>query len=281
MYKIVRKVTLNETVELMEVICPFVARKCEPGQFVMLCVEPDGERIPLTIAGYDREKETITIIYQVVGHSTIKLSEKNVGDSIQDLVGPLGQEAHLPEGKKILGIGGGVGIAPLYPQLTKGKELGNHIDCILGGQSRDYIILKDEMEAFCDTVHYASNDGSIGVKGFVTDPLLKLLESGEQYDLVIAIGPLPMMKAICDITKKYGIKTNVSLNPIMIDGTGMCGGCRVTVGNETKFACVDGPDFDGHLVAFEEVIRRQGMYKEEESAAEHICRMGMEAENAK
>lgn len=281
MYTIIKKVSLNKTVELMEVVCPFVARKCEPGQFIMLCVEPDGERIPLTIAGYNREKETITIIYQVVGYSTRKLSEKNVGDAIPDLVGPLGQEAHILEGKKILGIGGGVGIAPLYPQLTKSKELNCHIDCILGGQNSDFIILKDEMENICDTVHYTSNDGSIGTKGFVTDPLTKLLERGEHYDLVIAIGPLPMMKAVCDITKKYGVKTNVSLNPIMIDGTGMCGGCRVTVGNEIKFACVDGPDFDGHLVDFEEAIRRQGMYKEEEAEAEHHCRMGMEANDAK
>lgn len=277
MYPIIKKVSLNETVELMEVHCPFVARKCEPGQFIMLCAEPDGERIPLTIAGYNREKETITIIYQVVGHSTRKLSEKNVGDSIQDLVGPLGQAAHIPEGKRILGIGGGVGIAPLYPQLLKAKELGGDIECILGGQTNDLIILKDEMNSICNKVHYASNDGSIGSKGFVTEPLTKLLEQGEKYDLVIAIGPLPMMKAVCDITKKYGIKTNVSLNPIMIDGTGMCGGCRVTVGNETKFACVDGPDFDGHLVNFEEAIKRQDMYKEEE----HKCKMGSEVNHAK
>lgn len=277
MYPIIKKLSLNETVELMEVQCPFVARKCQPGQFIMLCVEPDGERIPLTIAGYNREKETITIIYQVVGHSTRKLSEKNVGDSIQDLVGPLGQAAHIPEGKRILGIGGGVGIAPLYPQLLKAKELGGDIECILGGQTNDLIILKDEMNSICNKVHYASNDGSIGSKGFVTEPLTKLLEQGEKYDLVIAIGPLPMMKAVCDITKKYGIKTNVSLNPIMIDGTGMCGGCRVTVGNETKFACVDGPDFDGHLVNFEEAIKRQDMYKEEE----HKCKMGSEVNHAK
>ena len=279
MYTILKKVSLNETVELMEVHCPFVAKKCEAGQFIMLCVEPDGERIPLTIAGYNREKETITIIYQVVGYSTRQLSKKNAGDTIQDLVGPLGQEAHIPKGKKILGIGGGVGIAPLYPQLAKAKEQGGDIDCILGGQNSDFIILKDEIETICNHVHYTSNDGSIGTKGFVTDPLTKLLENGESYDLVIAIGPLPMMKAVCDITKKFGIKTNVSLNPIMIDGTGMCGGCRVTVGNETKFACVDGPDFDGHLVDFDEAIRRQGMYKEEEH--EHQCRMGSEVNHEK
>ncbi|NLI89321.1 MAG: sulfide/dihydroorotate dehydrogenase-like FAD/NAD-binding protein [Epulopiscium sp.] len=269
MYKIVRKEVLNETVELMEVIAPFVARKCEPGQFIMLCVEPDGERIPLTIADFDRERETVTIIYQVVGYSTRKLSEKNVGDSIEEFVGPLGKAAPLPSAKKVLGIGGGVGIAPLYPQLRKLKENGADVDCILGGQNKDYIIMKDQMEAICANVHYASDDGSIGSKGFVTTPLEKLLDEGESYDLVIAIGPLPMMKAICHITKKHNIKTNVSLNPIMIDGTGMCGGCRVTVGNETKFACVDGPDFDGHLVDFDEAMLRQGMYKEEE----HKCRL--------
>lgn len=281
MYKIVRKEVLNKTVELMEVVCPFVAKKCEPGQFIMLCVEEDGERIPLTIAGFDREKETITIIYQVVGHSTRLLSQLEVGDSIQDLAGPMGKKAHFPEieGKRVLGIGGGVGIAPLYPQLTKAAELGAHVDCILGGQNTDYIILKEEIEDLCENVYYASDDGSIGTKGFVTTVLNKLLEDGEKYDLVIAIGPLPMMKAVVDITKPLNIPTNVSLNPIMIDGTGMCGGCRVTIGNETKFACVDGPDFDGHLVDFEGAMRRQNMYKKEETHADHVCRMGLEADN--
>lgn len=272
MYRIIRKESLNKAVELIEVICPFVAKKCEPGQFIMLCAEPEGERIPLTIADYNREKETITIIYQVLGHSTRKLGKKNVGDTIEELVGPLGQEAHLPRNKKVLGIGGGVGIAPLYPQLRKLKSLGGNVDCILGGQNSDFIILQNEMEALCDHVHYTSNDGSIGIQGFVTDSLSKLLEQGESYDLVIATGPLAMMKAVCEITKEHGIPTNVSLNPIMIDGTGMCGGCRVTIDGKTKFACVDGPDFDGHLVDFHEAIRRQGMYKEEE----HLCRIRLE-----
>lgn len=272
MYKIIRKEILNPSVELMEIVCPFVAKKCEPGQFIMLCVEPNGERIPLTIADYDREKETITIIYQVVGYSTRRLSKKNVGECVEDLVGPLGQQAHFPKVKNVLGIGGGVGIAPLYPQLRKLKNLGINVDCILGGQNNDSIILKDKLETICNHVHYATNDGSIGTKGYVTDALTQLLNDNKSYDLVIAIGPLGMMQAVCEITKKYNIKTNVSLNPIMIDGTGMCGGCRVTVDHQIKFACVDGPDFDGHLVDFDEAMRRQNMYKEEE----HQCKIRLE-----
>lgn len=274
MYKIVAKRKLNDLVELMEIHAPYVARKCEPGQFIILRVDEEGERIPLTIADYDRKKETVTIIYQVVGYSTKKLSHKNEGDSVEDFVGPLGQEAPLHKVKRVLGIGGGVGIAPLYPQLKKMKELGVQVDTILGGRSDEFIILEDEMENISDNVYYATNDGSKGIKGFVTDKLNALIENGEKYDLVIAIGPLIMMKAVCEITKKHDIKTNVSLNPIMIDGTGMCGGCRVTVGGETKFACVDGPDFDGHQVDFDEAMRRQGMYKEEEK--DHVCRLGLE-----
>ncbi|GKX29915.1 ferredoxin-NADP+ reductase subunit alpha [Vallitalea longa] len=274
MYKIVTKRKLNDLVELMEIEAPFVSRKCEPGQFIILRVDEEGERIPLTIADYDREKDTVTIIYQVVGYTTKKLSLKNEGDYIEDFVGPLGQEAPLHKVKRVLGIGGGVGIAPLYPQLKKMKELGVEVDAILGGRSDEFIILDTEMENTCDNVYYATNDGSKGIKGFVTDKLNELIENGEKYDLVIAIGPLIMMKTVCEITKKLGIKTNVSLNPIMIDGTGMCGGCRVTVGGETKFACVDGPDFDGHEVDFDEAMRRQGMYKEEEK--DHVCRLGLE-----
>jgi ferredoxin--NADP+ reductase len=272
MYTILEKRKLNDLVDLMKIKAPYVSRRCEPGQFIILRVDEDGERIPLTIADYDREEETITIIYQVAGYSTKKLSQKEVGDTIEDFVGPLGQEAPLPEAKKVLGIGGGVGIAPLYPQLKKIKSEGAQVDAILGGRSEDIIILKEESEAVCDHVYYATNDGSKGMKGFVTDQLKALIEAGETYDLVIAIGPLVMMKAVCEITKEYNIKTNVSLNPIMIDGTGMCGGCRVTVGEETKFACVDGPDFNGHLVDFDEAINRQGIYKEEE----HQCKLGLE-----
>lgn len=272
MYTILEKRKLNDAVELLVVHAPYVARKCEPGQFVMVRVEEGGERIPLTIADYDRQKQSVTIIYQIVGYSTTRLAEKAVGESISDFAGPLGRPADIHPGKKrILGIGGGVGAAPLYPQLRKWKETGAEVDVILGGRSKDLIILEKEFEAFCGQIYMATNDGSCGIQGFVTDILKQLLHNGHVYDEVIAIGPLPMMKAVVDITKPLGIPTGVSLNPIMIDGTGMCGGCRVTVGNETRFACVDGPDFDGLLVDFDECIRRQGMYKEME---DHACRIG-------
>ncbi|MDF2925017.1 MAG: Cytochrome-c3 hydrogenase, gamma subunit [Paenibacillaceae bacterium] len=272
MYTIINKYKLNDTVELMVVHAPFVARKCEPGQFVMVRVEEGGERIPLTIADYDRQNQTVTIIYQVVGYTTGRLAAKSAGDTITDFAGPLGQPADIHPGKqRIIGIGGGVGAAPLYPQLRKWKEAGASVDVILGGRSKEFIILEKEFSAFCDHVYMATNDGSAGVQGFVTDILAGLLSAENRYDEVIAIGPLPMMKAVVGITKPQGIPTGVSLNPIMIDGTGMCGGCRVTVGGETKFACVDGPDFDGLLVDFDECIRRQGMYKELEA---HACRIG-------
>ncbi len=273
MYEIIRKEKLNELVELMEIKAPYVSRRCEPGQFIILIVEEGGERIPLTIADFDREAETVTIIYQVVGYSTRRLSEKTQGECINDFVGPLGHPAPLPEARRVLGIGGGVGIAPIYPQLKKMKELGANVDVILGGKSEEYIILGEQIEAVCDEVYYATNDGSKGIRGFVTDQLKDLIRKGRKYDLIIAIGPLVMMKAVCEITRELNIKTNVSLNPIMIDGTGMCGGCRVSVGGEIKFACVDGPDFDGHMVDFDEAMNRQNMYKEEE---EHMCRLGLE-----
>ena len=272
MYTILEKRKLNDAVELLVVHAPYVARKCEPGQFVMVRVEEGGERIPLTIADYDRERQSVTIIYQIVGYYTTRLAEKAVGEGISDFAGPLGRPADIHPGKKrILGIGGGVGAAPLYPQLRKWKETGAEVDVILGGRSKDLIILEKEFETFCSQLYMATNDGSCGIQGFVTDILKQLLHNGHVYDEVIAIGPLPMMKAVVDITKPLGIPTGVSLNPIMIDGTGMCGGCRVTVGEETRFACVDGPDFDGLLVDFDECIRRQGMYKEMEA---HACRIG-------
>ncbi|MDF2937073.1 MAG: Cytochrome-c3 hydrogenase, gamma subunit [Paenibacillaceae bacterium] len=272
MYTILEKRKLNDAVELMVVHAPYVARKCEPGQFVMVRVEEGGERIPLTIADYDRQQQSVTIIYQIVGYSTRRLADKAPGESISDFAGPLGRPADIHPGKKrIIGIGGGVGAAPLYPQLRRWKETGADVDVILGGRSKELIILEKEFEAFCGQIYMATNDGSCGIQGFVTDILKQLIHNGQVYDEVIAIGPLPMMKAVVDITKPLGIPTGVSLNPIMIDGTGMCGGCRVTVGNETRFACVDGPDFDGLLVDFDECIRRQGMYKEMEA---HACRIG-------
>ncbi|GKX31127.1 ferredoxin-NADP+ reductase subunit alpha [Vallitalea longa] len=270
MYKIVKKKTINSQVELMVVEAPFTARKCEPGQFIILRVNEDGERIPLTIADYDREAGTVTIIYQVVGYSTKLLSKKQEGDCINDFVGPLGQPTELKKCDRVLGIGGGVGAAPLYPQIKKLKSMGVSVDVIIGGRSEEYIILEDEFKEVCDNIYFATNDGTKGTKGFVTDVLNELLEKGNKYDEVIAIGPLIMMKAVVSVTKPLNIPTGVSLNPIMIDGTGMCGGCRVTVGGETKFACVDGPDFDGFLVDFDECMRRQSYYKEEE---DHVCKL--------
>lgn len=271
MYKIVEKQKLNNLVEKMVVHAPFVARKCEPGQFIILCANEGDERIPLTIQDYNREDETVSIIYQVVGFSTQKIAEKNVGDYIAHFAGPLGVPAKTHAKKRVLGIGGGVGAAPLFPQIKKFKEMGVPCDVILGGRTKDFVILQDEFEAISDAFYIATNDGSLGEEGFVTDVLNRLLEQGIEYDEVIAIGPLVMMKAVVNITKPLNIHTMVSLNPIMIDGTGMCGGCRVTVGGETKFACVDGPDFDGFDVDFDEAMRRQGMYKEQEK---HICNLG-------
>lgn len=272
MYTIVEKDRLNQTVERMVVHAPFVARKCEPGQFVMVRVDEGGERVPLTIADFNRDKQTVTIIYQVVGFSTEQLSKKAVGDTIADFAGPLGKPVEFGAHKRVLGIGGGVGAAPLYPQLRKLHDEGARVDVILGGRSKDYVILDKEFEAFSEHVYLATNDGSAGEQGFVTDVLNRLLSEGNEYDEVIAIGPLVMMKAVVDITKPRQIPTGVSLNPIMIDGTGMCGGCRVTVGGKTKFACVDGPDFDGLAVDFDECIRRQGMYKDLEA---HACKIGL------
>ena len=271
MYKIVGKEKLNNAVELMEIHAPYVARKCEPGQFIIIRVDEDGERVPLTIADFDREKETVTIIYQVVGYSTELLSEKQVGDYVQDFVGPLGMPSQLHKSeKKVIGIAGGVGAAPLYPQLRKLAQMGVGVDVIIGGRSEEFVILEEKFREFCDNVYIATDDGSKGTKGFVTDVLKNLLDSGEQYEEAIAIGPLIMMKNVVKVTKERDLKTWVSLNPIMIDGTGMCGGCRVTVGGKTKFACVDGPDFDGFEVDFDECMKRQGMFKEEE----HECRIG-------
>ncbi|MEF9959958.1 MAG: sulfide/dihydroorotate dehydrogenase-like FAD/NAD-binding protein [Niameybacter sp.] len=276
MYQIIAKQKLNHIVEKMVIHAPYVARKCEPGQFIILCANEGDERIPLTIQDYDREAETVSIIYQVVGYSTKKLAEKEVGDTIAHFAGPLGVPATLHAQKRVLGIGGGVGAAPLYPQIKALQEQGVSCDVILGGRDKDYVILQDEFEGICEHLYFATNDGSLGTNGFVTDVLNQLLAAGHVYDEVIAIGPLPMMKAVVGITKPLEIPTMVSLNPIMIDGTGMCGGCRVTVGGKTKFACVDGPDFDGFLVDFDEAMRRQTMYKKQE---EHICRMKRGGEN--
>ena len=268
MYRIVKKERLNDVVELMEVHAPMVSRKCEPGQFIILRVGEDGERIPLTIADYDREKETITIIYQIVGFSTKALAQLNEGDEITDFVGPLGVPTDLKKSKHVIGIAGGVGSAPLYPQLKKLAQMGVDVDVIIGGREAEYVLWADKFKEFCKNVYIMTDDGSLGEKGFGTVKLQQLIDSGEHIDEVIAIGPVPMMKAVVGVTKPYNIKTMVSLNPIMIDGTGMCGCCRVTVDGKIKFACVDGPDFDGLQVDFDELMARQRMFKEEEHEVE-------------
>lgn len=269
MYKILGKKVLNEQVTALTLDAPFVARKVQPGQFVIIRTDELGERIPLTVADFDRDKGTLTIILQAVGFTTKKLAAMNIGDSIADCVGPLGRATEFENPKKAIVIGGGVGCAIAYPQAKALHSMGVQTDVIAGFRSRDIVILEDEMRAVADNLYITTDDGSYGEKGFVTDVLKRLIEK-DSYDLVIAIGPIPMMKFVSKTTEPYGIRTLVSLNPIMIDGTGMCGGCRVTVGGETKFACVDGPDFDGHKVDFDELSRRNGFYREEEA---HACRM--------
>ena len=276
MAKIVRKEELNSSVTLLEVEAPKIARKALPGQFIILRIDDDGERIPLTIGDYDREKGTITIIFQKVGLTTMLLGDLNVGDDIKDFVGPLGVPTHIDEGvKRVCVVGGGVGCAIAYPQAKYLHQAGYEVDVIAGFRSKDIVILEEEFKAACTNFYMTTDDGTYGEKGFVTDKLKALIEGGKQYDLVIAIGPVPMMKFVCKTTEPYGLKTLVSLNPIMVDGTGMCGGCRVTVGGKVKFACVDGPDFDGHQVDFDELMNRNSIYREQEAAAkeQHDCRL--------
>lgn len=276
MFPIVKKRVLNETVTLMEIEAPLVARKALPGQFIIFRIDEEGERIPLTIAGYDREKGTVTIIFQKVGYTTMKLDTLNEGDALLDFVGPLGEPSHTEGVKRAAVIGGGLGVVIAYPQAKALHEAGCEVDLIVGFRNEHLIILKDELAAACTDLTIMTDDGSNGNKGFVTQALQAKLDAGKVYDEVIAIGPLPMMKAVCDLTKPKDIKTIVSMNPIMIDGTGMCGGCRVTVGGVTKFACVDGPDFDGHQVDWAEAISRSRMFRPEEQRAMeklHKCRL--------
>ena len=274
MNKIVRKVSLNPTVTLMEIEAPFVAKKAEPGQFIILRVDENGERIPLTIADYDREKGTITIIFQIVGGSTIQLNYLNEGDYIHDFVGPVGVPTHTEGLKKVAVVGGGVGCAIAYPIAKKLHELGCEVHSIIGFRNKDLVILEDEFRAVSDKLFLMTDDGSHGQKGVVTAPLKELIENGENYDEVITIGPLIMMKFVVATTKPHNVKTVVSMNPIMIDGTGMCGGCRLTVGGKTKFACVDGPDFDGFEVDFDEAMSRGRSYSEFEAhARESACNL--------
>ena len=274
MYKIVKKKVLNPTVTLMEIDAPLIAKKAEPGQFIILRVDEDGERIPLTVAGYDREAGTVRIIFQIVGATTEKLNHLEEGDCIHDFVGPLGVPTHTDGLKKVCVVGGGVGCAIALPVAEKLHELGCEVHSIVGFRNKDLVILEDEFKACSDKFILMTDDGSYGEKGVVTAPLEKLINDGEKYDLVITIGPLIMMKFVVKTTKPHNIPTTVSMNPIMIDGTGMCGGCRLTVGGETKFACVDGPDFDGFKVDFDEAMKRGSMYKPfERHAYESTCNL--------
>ncbi len=274
MYKIVSKRELNSSVTMMEIEAPYVAKKALAGQFIIFRIDDKGERIPLTIAGYDREKGTVSIIFQKVGLSTTALGELNVGDYIQDFVGPLGRPTDVEGKKRVAVVGGGVGCAIAYPVAKAMHDAGAVVDGIMGFRNKDLVILEEEFNAACDNFYMMTDDGSYGEQGFVTVKLQELLEAGTEYDEVIAIGPVPMMKFVAATTKPFGVKTVVSLNPIMIDGTGMCGGCRVTVGGETKFACVDGPEFDGHQVDFAELMSRNSVYadRERETTQTHMCR---------
>ncbi len=274
MFKIVEKKQLNPTVVRMVIDAPPVARKAQPGQFIILRTDADGERIPLTVADYDREAGTVTIIFQIVGATTEKLGRMAVGESLSDFVGPLGRATETEGLRKVAVIGGGVGCAIAYPVAKKLHEQGTEVHAIVGFRNKDLVILEKEFAAASSLFKVMTDDGSYGEQGLVTTALKALIDGGEQYDEVIAIGPLPMMKFVSLLTKEYGIKTVVSMNPIMIDGTGMCGGCRLTVGGETKFACVDGPEFDGHLVDFDEAMTRGGMYQAfERHAHEETCRL--------
>ncbi|MBO5363861.1 MAG: sulfide/dihydroorotate dehydrogenase-like FAD/NAD-binding protein [Clostridia bacterium] len=279
MFQIIKKVALNPSVSMMVVEAPYIARKAEPGQFIILRIDEQGERVPFTIADYDREAGTVTIIFQVVGGTTERLNTLKEGDSLLNFVGPLGKASEFEDVKSVAVIGGGLGTAIAYPQAKKLHRMGVSVDMINGFRNKDLIMIEAECKAACTNLYTMTDDGSNGNQGFVTAKLEELIQAGNQYDLVVAIGPLVMMKAVCELTKKHGIKTIVSMNPVMIDGTGMCGGCRITVGGETKFACVDGPDFDGHLVDFDQAIRRSKMFAESErkSREAHRCRLeGME-----
>ncbi|SHK44556.1 ferredoxin--NADP+ reductase [Anaerocolumna jejuensis DSM 15929] len=274
MYQILKKEVLNPTVTLMEIDAPMVARKAEPGQFIILRADEEGERIPLTIADYNREKGTVTIIYQIVGATTEALNHLEEGDSLHDFVGPLGRATETEGKKKVAVVGGGVGCAIAYPVVKKFHEQGAEVHAIVGFRNKDLVILEDEFRANSSKLFLMSDDGSCGEKGLVTDALKRLIDSGEKYDEVITIGPLIMMKFVSKLTKEYGIKTVASMNPVMVDGTGMCGGCRLSVGGKTKFACVDGPEFDAHEVDFDEAMERSTMYRPfERKAHEETCNL--------
>lgn len=274
MYKIKRRESLSENIFLIDVSAPRVAEKCLPGQFVIVRADEKGERIPLTICDYNRKNGTVTLVVQIVGASTLKLSRLNENDGVEDIVGPLGVPSEIVtaddeflKNKNIIFVAGGVGTAPVYPQVKYLSERGYKFDVIIGAKSKNIVILEDEMKRYAKNVYVCTDDGSYGFKGLVTDKLSELTESGEKYDICVAIGPVIMMKFVSKLTEKLGIEQIVSMNPVMVDGTGMCGACRLTVGNEVKFACVDGPEFDGHKVDFDECMKRMTLYKTEEGRA--------------
>lgn len=274
MFEIKKKVQLNETVTRMDIYAPRVARKAEPGQFIILRTDENGERIPLTVADYDRDAGTVTIIFQIVGATTEKLGHMKEGECLHDFVGPLGKPTHTEGLKKVAVVGGGVGCAIAYPVAKKLSEQGCEVHSIIGFRNKGLVILEDDFRRVSKKTCLMTDDGTAGEQGLVTDALKKLIESGEKYDEVITIGPLIMMKFVCALTKEYGIKTVASMNPIMIDGTGMCGGCRLTVGGKTVFACVDGPDFDGHEIDFDEAMMRNSMYAPfEKKKREETCNL--------
>lgn len=274
MFEILEKKSLNPFVTMMKINAPRVAKKAEPGQFIILRTDSEGERIPLTIADFDREKGSVTIMFQIVGSTTEKLNHMNVGDCLSDFVGPLGKATETEGLKKVAVVGGGVGCAIAYPVAKKLHEMGVEVHVIAGFRNKELVILEDEFKAASSKLVIMSDDGSTGEKGLVTDALKKLIENGEKYDRVITIGPLIMMKFVCQLTKEYDIPTVASMNPVMIDGTGMCGGCRLTVGGKTKFACVDGPEFDGHLIDFDEAMARSASYRTfERKAHENTCNL--------
>lgn len=274
MYKIIQKEVLSENIFSITIYAPRVAEKCLPGQFVIVRADEKGERIPLTICDYNRENGTVTLVVQIVGASTLKLSRLNENDGVEDIVGALGVPSEIVtaddeflKNKNIVFVAGGVGTAPVYPQVKYLSERGYKFDVIIGAKSKNIVILEDEMKRYAKNVYVCTDDGSYGFKGLVTDKLSELTESGEKYDICVAIGPVIMMKFVSKLTEKLGIEQIVSMNPVMVDGTGMCGACRLTVGNEVKFACVDGPEFDGHKVDFDECMKRMTLYKTEEGRA--------------
>ena len=277
MFKILKKEEWSPSVFAMEIEAPRVAKKAKAGQFIVLRVDEEGERIPLTIADFNRETGAVLIVFQVIGASTMKLAALEAGDSIVDFVGPLGQPSEIEKFGTVVVVGGGIGVAPTYPIARAMKEAGNKVIAIMGAKTKDILIMEEEMKAVTDEVVVTTDDGSYGMKGFVTNAVQALVDRGEKIDQITAIGPVIMMKSVADATRSLGIRTIVSLNPIMVDGTGMCGGCRVQVGDETKFACVDGPEFDGHLVDFKGLMSRQRMYRDlEAQEKDHVCNIGLD-----